>query len=66
VFAGIDTSNEAVMAYVNCVFDKIKSNSDQFLHAFLTPVYVDPLRELESLRTSNFDFEQTSSSILNV
>ena len=43
LIAGIDTSIETVDSYVEDIFHQIRERGPQFLNAFLTPIYRDPL-----------------------
>jgi len=46
---GVDTSIEAIEQYMAGIFSQIKSRAEQFLHAFYTPIYKDPVKALFSL-----------------
>jgi len=50
IVAGIDTSLQAVEAYIDSVFRQIRLREEEFLHAFLTPVYRDPLHILQAIQ----------------
>ena len=43
---GVDTSLEAIEQYMEGIFSQIKARAEQFLHAFYTPIYKDPLKVL--------------------
>ena len=43
LIAGIDTSLETVESYVEDIFAQIRERAPQFLNAFLTPIFKEPL-----------------------
>lgn len=49
LIAGIDTSIETVDSYIEDIFAQIRERGPQFLNAFLTPIYKDPLEQLQLL-----------------
>jgi RecB family endonuclease NucS len=53
IVAGIDTSIQAVMQYVESLLAQIKSQGDDFLQAFLTPIFRDPLKILHLVEYQN-------------
>ena len=43
LIAGIDTSIDTVESYIEDIFSQIRQRGPQFLNAFLTPIYREPL-----------------------
>ena len=50
LIAGIDTSIDTVESYIEDIFTQIRERGPQFLNAFLTPIYKDPLEHLSLLQ----------------
>jgi hypothetical protein len=46
---GIDTSEQAINQYIEEIFEQIRPRKEQFLQAFITPIYKNPLDTLEKL-----------------
>lgn len=74
IVAGVDTSLEAVEQYIEGIFAQIRIRGKQFMNAFYTPIYKNPLIVLSNLQRQNIgqanqsqlDLTNTLSSILNV
>jgi hypothetical protein len=47
---GIDTSEQAIEQYVEEIFEQIRPRKEQFLQAFITPIYKSPLDQLAILQ----------------
>ena len=43
IIAGVDTSIEAVEQYIEGIFSQIRIRGRQFMNAFYTPIYKNPL-----------------------
>jgi hypothetical protein len=43
---GIDTSETAIEQYIEEIFEQIRPRKDQFLQAFITPIFKNPLEVL--------------------
>ena len=46
---GIDTTDEAIDAYIEEIFDQIRPRKEMFLQAFITPIYKNPLEVLANI-----------------
>jgi hypothetical protein len=46
---GIDTSENAIEQYIEEIFEQIRPRKEQFLQAFITPIYKNPLEVLSQL-----------------
>ena len=79
VVAGIDTSLTAVQQYVESLMSQIRAQGDDFLQAFLTPIYKEPLKVLQRVQEQNLgqgglnlmnlgtlEGDESFASILNV
>ena len=75
IVAGVDTSIDAVEQYIEGIFSQIRLRGKQFMNAFYTPIYKNPLIVLSNLQRANIgqanqtgqlDLTNTLSSILNV
>lgn len=51
---GIDTSEQAINQYIEEIFEQIRPRKEQFLQAFITPIYKNPLDTLEKLQKPDF------------
>jgi hypothetical protein len=51
---GIDTSEQAIDQYIEEIFEQIRPRKEQFLQAFITPIYKNPLDVLEKLQKADF------------
>lgn len=47
---GVDTSIDAIEQYIEGILAQIRARAEQFLHAFYTPIYKDPLKILAQLQ----------------
>ncbi|CDW82922.1 iq calmodulin-binding motif family protein [Stylonychia lemnae] len=70
---GIDTSIESIEQYINEIFSQITVRREQFLQAFITPIYKNPLEILANLQRPDYgdmeagmDFTNSLAYILNV
>lgn len=70
---GIDTTIESIEQYVNEIFSQITVRREQFLQAFITPIYKNPLEILQNLQRPDYgdidnqmDFTNSLAYILNV
>ena len=50
MIAGIDTGLDTVDSYVEDIFTQIRQRGPQFLNAFLTPIFKDPIDQLDVMR----------------
>ena len=74
IIAGVDTSIEDVEQYIEGIFAQIRVRGKQFMSAFYTPIFKNPLVILNNLQQQNIgqgkidqlDMSNTLSSILNV
>lgn len=57
LIAGIDTSLETVDSYVEDIFTQIRERAPQFLNAFLTPIYKDPLEQLQLNQRAQLEYQ---------
>ena len=48
--AGVDTSLDAVDQYVEGIFAQIRSRAKQFMNAFYTPIYKNPMTVLSKIQ----------------
>lgn len=51
---GIDTTDEAIDAYIEEIFDQIRPRKEMFLQAFITPIYKNPLEVLANIQKPDF------------
>ncbi len=51
---GIDTSETAIEQYIEEIFEQIRPRKDQFLQAFITPIFKNPLEVLSQLQKPDF------------
>jgi hypothetical protein len=70
---GIDTSLQCISEYIDEILSQIKVRRDQFLQAFATPIYKNPLEVLSNLQSPDYgelemtiDFSNSMACILNV
>ena len=49
IIAGVDTSLEAVDQYVEGIFTQIRVRAKQFMNAFYTPIYRNPMTTLTKM-----------------
>lgn len=57
MIAGIDTSLETVDSYIEDIFAQIRDRAPQFLNAFLTPIYKDPLEQLQLNQRAQLEYQ---------
>ena len=50
IVAGVDTSLDAVEQYVEGIFAQIRTRAPQFMNAFYTPIYKNPLVVLAKIQ----------------
>ena len=50
IIAGVDTSLEAVDQYVEGIFAQIRIRAKQFMNAFYTPIYRNPINVLTKIQ----------------
>ena len=50
IIAGVDTSVEAVEQYIEGIFAQIRTRGKQFMSAFYTPIFKNPLVVLSNLQ----------------
>jgi hypothetical protein len=53
IIAGVDTSIEAVEQYIEGIFAQIRVRGKQFMSAFYTPIFKNPLVVLNNLQQQN-------------
>ncbi len=71
---GIETSDEAIEQYIDEIFSQITLRREQFLQAFITPIYKNPLEILSNLQRPDYgeidnnsmDMTNSMAYILNV
>jgi hypothetical protein len=74
---GINTTDECIETYIDDIFTQILLRKEQFLQAFLTPIYKNPLEILGNLQRADYmgsydtmgdgmDMTNSLSYILNV
>jgi hypothetical protein len=51
---GIDTSEAAIEQYIEEIFQQIRPRKEQFLQAFITPIYKNPLDVLAHVMKPEF------------
>lgn len=57
LIAGIDTSLETVDSYIEDILSQIRDRAPQFLNAFLTPIFRDPLEQLNLLQKAQIEYQ---------
>ena len=62
LIAGIDTSLETVESYIEDIFAQIRERGPQFLNAFLTPIYKDPMEQLNLLQKAQLEYQMNGST----
>ena len=50
IIAGVDTSLEAVQTYIDGIFAQIRVRGRQFMNAFYTPIYRNPVTVLHKIK----------------
>ena len=52
---------ETVESYIEDIFVQIRERAPQFLNAFLTPIYKDPMEQIQLLQKASKEYELNAS-----
>lgn len=63
---GIDTSEAAIEQYIEEIFQQIRPRKEQFLQAFITPIYKNPLDVLTHLQKPEFGTMSDENGVMNL